>query len=470
MMYYPINKEDRATGFLMPKYGSTTVGGFTLSNAFFWAINRSEDATFYHTWFKKTGQSFGSQYRFVSAPGSNGDVKFNVIAEREQTAPDGTVTAAGSRSYNVAGNVNQELPHHFRLLSYVDYFNNATTQQLYQHDIMDISQRTRTVSATVSGVVQRFQINATFQQNDVYSNNSIETASRRGYAPRATVAYTQKRLGKSRVYFGAAGELAYLVRQDNLKDPLTDHSPWRIDGAPQVRLPLSTLPFLTATTTASWRFTEWMESQDRLTGAQVHIESDAAALYRADVDDRPGVFARLQLQQRLRGEDQAPDRAERDVPVHVAVRGAHARRPERRHRQHRRRDDAGLLRRDESPAGQAQDRRGAGADHAGSCRSTSSRVLHERAGGALRPEQLAGRVRAADAVLARYSSPWPRCRRRLSPAGSSPTSTPSSGYRAVTARTARCPSGSCRSAADGSSAASFQDCWATTIQRSRSTS
>jgi len=268
-MYYPINKENRATGFLMPKYGSSTVGGFTLSNAFFWAIDRSEDATFYHTWFKKSGQSFGSAYRYVSSPGSNGEAKFNIIAEKDQTAPDGTITTAGSRSYNVSGNVNQELPNRFRLLGYVDYFNNATTQQLYQQDIMDISQRTRTVSATVSGVVDRFQINATFQQNDVYSNNSIETASRRGYAPRAQVAYAQKRIGKSRVYFGAAGELAYLERQDVLKDPTTNHSLWRIDGAPQVRLPFSTLPFLTATTTASWRFTEWMESVDPLTGAQV---------------------------------------------------------------------------------------------------------------------------------------------------------------------------------------------------------
>jgi LPS-assembly protein len=240
-MYYPINKENRATGFLMPKYGSSTVGGFTLSNAFFWAIDRSEDATFYHTWFKKSGQSFGSAYRYVSSPGSNGEVKFNIIAEKDQTAPDGTITTAGSRSYNVSGNVNQELPNRFRLLGYVDYFNNATTQQLYQQDIMDISQRTRMVSATVSGVVQRFQINATFQQNDVYSNNSIETASRRGYAPRAQVAYAQKRIGKSRVYFGAGAELAYLERQDVLG---SDHQSLVVAHRRRAagRVPFSTLP------------------------------------------------------------------------------------------------------------------------------------------------------------------------------------------------------------------------------------
>ena len=55
VLYYPINKEDRATGFLMPVYGTSTYRGFTLSNAFFWAIGRSQDATFMHDWFSKRG-------------------------------------------------------------------------------------------------------------------------------------------------------------------------------------------------------------------------------------------------------------------------------------------------------------------------------------------------------------------------------------------------------------------------------
>jgi lipopolysaccharide assembly outer membrane protein LptD (OstA) len=56
-MYYPINKEDRATGFLIPIYGIVGHQGQTLSNAFFWAINRSQDATFYHSLYSKTGRA-----------------------------------------------------------------------------------------------------------------------------------------------------------------------------------------------------------------------------------------------------------------------------------------------------------------------------------------------------------------------------------------------------------------------------
>ena len=50
-MYFPINKEDRSTGFLLPIYGTSLVRGQTLSNAFFWAVDRSQDVTLMHDWF-----------------------------------------------------------------------------------------------------------------------------------------------------------------------------------------------------------------------------------------------------------------------------------------------------------------------------------------------------------------------------------------------------------------------------------
>ena len=65
IMYYPIQSDDRATGFLLPTYGRSTYRGQSLSNAFFWAINRSQDLTLMHDWFTKTGQGSGAEYRYV---------------------------------------------------------------------------------------------------------------------------------------------------------------------------------------------------------------------------------------------------------------------------------------------------------------------------------------------------------------------------------------------------------------------
>jgi LPS-assembly protein len=67
VMYYPIQEDERATGFLLPSYGASTVRGQAVSNAFFWAINRSQDATFFHDWFTRSGQGTGAEYRSAVA-------------------------------------------------------------------------------------------------------------------------------------------------------------------------------------------------------------------------------------------------------------------------------------------------------------------------------------------------------------------------------------------------------------------
>ena len=61
MLYYPIRNDQRTTGFLLPTYGTSTLRGQSLSNAFFWAINRSQDATLFHDWFTHTGTGEGAR-------------------------------------------------------------------------------------------------------------------------------------------------------------------------------------------------------------------------------------------------------------------------------------------------------------------------------------------------------------------------------------------------------------------------
>ena len=72
VIYYPMQEDQRSTGFLMPTYGTSTVRGGSLSNAFFWAISRSQDATFFHDWFTRAGTGAGAEYRYVAGPGRAG--------------------------------------------------------------------------------------------------------------------------------------------------------------------------------------------------------------------------------------------------------------------------------------------------------------------------------------------------------------------------------------------------------------
>ena len=85
VFYYPIQEDNRATGFLIPIYSVTTSAGQSITNQFFWAINRSHDATFEHDWFSKTGQQIGGEYRYVLAPGSQGRTQLSFLNEHPTT-------------------------------------------------------------------------------------------------------------------------------------------------------------------------------------------------------------------------------------------------------------------------------------------------------------------------------------------------------------------------------------------------
>ena len=90
--YYPMEEDDRSTGFLMPSYGTATLAGQTLTNAFFWAIGRSHDATFSHDWFTKTGYALSAARTAIHlGSASSGYCPLNRLSEKERrrrsTAP-----------------------------------------------------------------------------------------------------------------------------------------------------------------------------------------------------------------------------------------------------------------------------------------------------------------------------------------------------------------------------------------------
>src|SRR5437667_3597980 len=93
LLYYPTKKEDRATGFLIPTYGTSTLRGQQLHYAFFWAIDRSQDATFMHEWYSKIGQGGTGEYRYNFGGGSDGNFSAHVLDAHEATyeQSDGSV-------------------------------------------------------------------------------------------------------------------------------------------------------------------------------------------------------------------------------------------------------------------------------------------------------------------------------------------------------------------------------------------
>jgi LPS-assembly protein len=269
VFYYPIQEDDRATGFLIPSYGASTIRGQTISNAFFWAIGRSHDATLYYDWLSNAGHQAGSEYRYVLGPGSQGNTQFSLLEERETLTPGTDVLRPARRSYSLRGDVAQTLPRAFRARASADYFSSIESQQQFQQDLYRATNRSRRFGTHVSGALGPYLVSATADRNDVfYTATSLVT---HGSLPRVNVSRPERPIGRSRVYFGLNGEYVTLLRSTTEADVRTqDQGLTRLDINPVIRLPFNRWPFLTVNSVVSWRGTYWTESLSAATpGVQV---------------------------------------------------------------------------------------------------------------------------------------------------------------------------------------------------------
>ena len=262
ILYYPINKEDRATGFLIPTYGASTLKGQTISNAFFWAINRSQDATLYHDFMSKTGQQYGGEYRYIQAPGAQGSSRFSLLREHPATyqLPNGTQrTTPGGQSYTIAGSMTQPLPHSFRMAATADYFSSLAANQRNQQNIFNMTSTQRRFGANVGGSWAGYTISAAFDRSEVLRNATDSNVY--GSLPRVIVSRGEKPIGSLPLYFGVNSEYVSLLRTDKSATATNDRGLSRVDVTPTLRFPFTRWQFLTFNSALSWRGTFWSESQ-----------------------------------------------------------------------------------------------------------------------------------------------------------------------------------------------------------------
>jgi LPS-assembly protein len=296
IIYYPIKDEDRATGFLLPTYGSSTLRGQAISNAFFWAIGRSQDATFFHDWFTRTGQGAGAEYRYVSGQASYGNFRFYHLDQHqvEFVQSGSTSTLPAQSTYQIQGAGNQALGTAIRLHQRIDYTSNLVTNQLYQQDLYQASNATRTVEAGGTGSWGVLTAGALFQRIETFTDS--DSSQLYGSTPRLTASIAPQRLFGLPVYGSVNSEYAYLPyrRVDDGKVS-NDKSLGRLDLLPTMRAALSRLTYLTVNTSAAYRTTYYTRSADAtgritsepLTRQYLTLRSDVTGPVLAKIWDTP---------------------------------------------------------------------------------------------------------------------------------------------------------------------------------------
>ncbi len=268
-LYVPLQKDGRSTGILMPTYGRSTYRGLSISNGFFWAISRSQDLTLMHDWFTSRGHGLGAEYRYVAGPAAQGAVRAYWLNEKTRTLQtvSGPVEEPGRRSYMLVGNLVQPLPGGLRANARVDYFSDVSAQQLYNNNLYQMAFSNRSLGGGLSGSWGPLSASGTFQRTESFYSSTSSFVS--GQAPNVQLSYTSQRLGRLPLYLSAQTEAGRVLYQQKSGTNVSDLSLGRIDVRPSLRLPLSSLPFLSATATATYRVTYFSQSLDTTTGVQI---------------------------------------------------------------------------------------------------------------------------------------------------------------------------------------------------------
>jgi LPS-assembly protein len=273
MAYYPMDENQRSTGFLLPSYGTSTVRGQAISNAFFWAISRSHDATLFHDWFTRTGQGYGSEYRYVTNSQSSGNLRIYRFDQKaaEFRVGNATTTLPEKSTFEVRANATQTIARGLRARTRVDYFSDVVAQQLYHQNLYDASRRGRLIQGAVTGAWGLYNAGVAYDQTESFSDE--DRAFVYGSTPRINGGIAPTRLFGGPVYGSVTGEFAnmpYRTEVDGVTVPADDRGLMRMDVAPLVRMPFSRWTFLTLNTSGAYRLTRYSESlNDR--GVQVPV-------------------------------------------------------------------------------------------------------------------------------------------------------------------------------------------------------
>ena len=288
IMYYPLQEDDRATGFLMPGFGSSTYRGRSLSNAFFWAISRSQDVTLMHDYFSVAGQGLGAEYRYILSPGSQGTVQTYFLNQPAVSYPGASTTTAAKalsstskRSFHINGNISQSIGSAVQIRGRADFFSDVTVQQTFQTNILQATQRSRRVAGNATARIAGFNTSTTVDWAETYFGDTQSTVN--GARPRIRVSSGEKPIPGLPLYVSLSSEYASVLRQGLSKKYDADglpavkkisHSTSRFHINPTLRIPFTKWQFMTLNSSVSWHGTYWTKSFDYESKEQIESGID----------------------------------------------------------------------------------------------------------------------------------------------------------------------------------------------------
>jgi LPS-assembly protein len=243
---HPVAREARHSGFLIPTGGRSSTNGTEVGDSFYWAINRSMDATLGAEYFSKRGWSQRGEFRARPSDSSYIDLNYFGVIDRGIE----TGTALGPKILREGGQearlVAEGNFYGFRAVSSVDYlssflfrlaFNDVFTQAINSEVKSQLFLSKTFNGFSFGGMVERYQnFFQTTNPDGSLTNPPSFDSMRILHTPSIDASSVDRRLGHSPFNWAFDVSLSGLSRSE--PGFHTSNLLGRFDLSPEVSLPL----------------------------------------------------------------------------------------------------------------------------------------------------------------------------------------------------------------------------------------
>jgi len=261
-LYWPINEDRRSTGLLLPSIGTSNRKGFMYSQPFFWAINRSMDATFTYDYYAKAGTGFSAEYRHALTAQSTGNARFFWLQGSNFTQEEidaGAMQIPGG--WTLDGAHIHNLGRGWRINANASFFSDREFIQSFEDNFNRYLRRNSSVGLFVTRAWSSYNLSLVADHNQTFFSGDSSVVARR--VPEVEFRIRRRPIWEP-LYYQFQGSYDGLLREERntAGDTVGGGRYQRIDAFPEVSLAFTQIPWLTFNPFLSWRSTWYNQRQD----------------------------------------------------------------------------------------------------------------------------------------------------------------------------------------------------------------
>jgi LPS-assembly protein len=221
----PSADRSRSSGFLIPSTSTSTTKGRNVRESFYWAINRSADATFTGEYFSKRGPAGGIDFRAI--PDKTSRIQVQSLFARDRLGQGGW--SGRILSYG-------DVPRGFRGVADLNLVSSFTFRQVYEDGLNVISDPLQRSRAFISRNQPNLSTNFVFARDAVFFDRPERPTVVMRKFPSLEAEMPWRQIAQLPFYLSAETSLSGVARRDDAIDTPTFVE--RFDLHPVVEMPI----------------------------------------------------------------------------------------------------------------------------------------------------------------------------------------------------------------------------------------